>query len=281
MSMKIGNHFYLFLLNTLFVSAIVISCTFDTKKAAPLVDDESNGDYLIYQMDETSYKIPSPMELFLYLEQNGAGFVKESMHDASKQSTYLSRKDKSLNLGIYSADLAYSTVFGDFQQTLTFFDAAKSLSSDLGLHEGYGEQIAGRIDQNLTNVDSLIDITTDSYDEATLFLEDQGLADILGFIVAGGWIESLHLSIQSVGEYQQTSPLIERIADQQVLLDNLLQFLRKYSENNQILEVVTQLEELQEVYDQLYYNDENTVITKEQFVAISNKVIEIRESIIH
>ncbi len=281
MSINIWRYISIHELTAFAVLILLGSCTGETKKATPILDDENQEEYLIYQMDESTYKIPSPMELFLFLESNGGEFVKESLHDVSKQNAYMSRKDKSLNLGIYSADLAYSTVFGDFQQTLTYFSAAKSLATDLGLHEGFGEQITERIDKNLTNIDSLINITSDSYEEVNLFLEDQGLADILGYIVAGGWIESLYLSIQSTGTFHESNPLIERIADQQILLDNLLQFLRKYSENTQILEVITQLEELQEVYDQLYYNDDNTIITKEQFVAVSNKVIEIRETIIH
>lgn len=258
----------------------VFSCQTD-KKRSTTFEEASTAETVIYPDDGTSYKIPSPLDLFQFLEQNGASFVKEAMNNPEKKATYLSRKTKSLNLGIYSADLAYSTVFSDFQQTLLYFSAAKTLATDLGLHEGFGEQMAERIDQNLTNVDSLINISADSYEEATLFLEDQGQTDILGLIVVGGWIESLYLSIQSVGRFNAQNPLIERIADQQILLENLMDYLKKYTENNQILEVVNQLEELQEIFDQLYYNDETTFITQEQFVAISNKTTEIRESFIN
>ena len=76
------------------------------------------------------------------------------------------------------------------------------------------------------------------------------------------------------------NPIVERIADQQVLLENLLGFLQNNDNSNNIKEVIEELKPLQEVFDELYFNDENTIITQKQFVNISNEVISLRNNYI-
>ncbi|MGD9992133.1 MAG: hypothetical protein AB7S69_02440 [Salinivirgaceae bacterium] len=262
---------------------ILGSCTSSNKQQATenevdaLPYDES---FMEIEEEGVIYKIPSPIDIFVFLDANKAPFLKENMHNPSRHQDYLSRKSWALNLGIYSADLAYSAVYGDIQHALLYFNAAKILASKLGLHEGYGEQMALRIDQNLNNLDSLIDITTDSYYQARQFLEDQEMTELMGIMVAGGWIESFFLAIKSVPNAQLNHPIVERIVDQQLLLENLIAQLKKYDSDKAVAEIIKQLEELQAVFDILYFNEPDTPITREQFIQIANKVTDLRESFI-
>lgn len=239
----------------------------------PLDEPESNL--------QIAYKIPSPIEMFVFLEANDAPFVSDVLHNPAMHLNYVSRQSQALNFGIYAADLAYASVFGDIQETLLYFNAAKILASNLGLHEGFGQQMALRIDQNLNNIDSLMEISADSYNEATMFLEAQGLNTLMGFIMAGGWIESLYLAINSLPKADIDNPIIERIVDQQLLLDNLLALLQNKTQDESLQNVVDNLEDLREIYDLLYYNDESILITKEQYILLANKVTDIRASFIN
>lgn len=267
----------------LVVMLILGSCTNSKKqqaeddKVAASPYDES---YMVIEEEGVIYKIPSPIDIFVFLDANKAPFLKEYLHNPSRHQDYLSRKSRALNLGIYSADLAYSAVYGDVQHALLYFNAAKILASKLGLHEGYGEQMALRVDQNLNNLDSLIDITSDSYYQARQFLEDQEMTELMGIMVAGGWIESFFLAIKSVPNAQLTNPIVERIVDQQLLLENLIAQLKKYESDKAVAEIIIQLEELQAVFDKLYFNNAETPITREQFIQIANKVTDLRESFI-
>lgn len=242
-------------------------------------DDVLYENFIDVKTPEVTYKIPSPIELFLFLKKSGSNYMVESLHEAQNHLNYQSSDKKAINFGIYAADLTYCTVYGDQQATIIYFDAAKKLASDLGLVQGFGEKIAHRIDENLSNVDSLIDITTDSYYTAMSFLEEQGQGELLGLILIGGWVEGLYLTIESVNELEMTNPVIERVADQQLLLDNLLAFLENNFEHKNNQKYIELLKEVQEEFDELYFNDENTIITKNQFVDIANKVKEIRKKL--
>lgn len=262
---------------------ILGSCTNPKKqqtKDDKVVVSPYDESFMVVEADGVIYKIPSPIDIFIFLDANNAPFLKEYLHNAGRHQDYLSRKSRALNLGIYSADLAYSTVYGDVQEALLYFNAAKILASKLGLHEGFGEQMALRIDQNLNNLDSLIDISSDSYYQARQFLEEQEMTELMGIMVAGGWIESFFLAIKSVPNTQLNNPIVERIVDQQLLLENLIAQLKKYEADKAVADIILQLEELQAVFDELYFNNADTPITKEQFIQIANKVTDLRESFI-
>src|SRR5690606_12301047 len=100
---------------------ILGSCTRSNKQQATeneidaLPYDES---FMEIEEEGVIYKIPSPIDIFVFLDANKAPFLKENMHNPSRHEDYLSRKSRALNLGIYSADLAYSAVYGDIQYAL-------------------------------------------------------------------------------------------------------------------------------------------------------------------
>jgi len=274
-----------FLFITLCLTILFFSAC-NSDKAKSKTDEPKEKDVLFENFIEVetsgvNYKIPSPMELFIFLQKTNSEFLSNKTHKVEKVNTYPSRKSQAINFGIYSADLAYCSVFGDFQQTLNYFTAAKTLANTLGLHEGFGDSIALRIDENLNNIDSLMEISADSYQLANQFLEDQGQTDILGLILVGGWIEGIYLAIESVNGSDMNNPVVERIADQQVLLENLMGYLNTNQSSKNISELMQELKKLQEAFDELYFNDENTIITEKQFVDISNEVKSLRNSFIN
>jgi len=269
-------------LDAILLLLLLVSCSSGNNKNNGIAESNVNEEEFSKSIsaEGQNFKIPTPIELFAFMNENQSPFIKEALSNPSSNSEYLNQKSKALNLGIYMADLAYCSVFGNIQETIIYYSAAKLLAEDLGLNEGFGAEMTLRIDNNLNNIDSLSNIALESYDDIIMFLEQQGLAEVQGLIIAGGWIEGLYLSTKSIDGLDTNNPIMERIADQHLLLENLLDYLNQYSENSNVLEVITQLEELLEIYDQLYYNDENTPITKEQLISISNKVDELRSLII-
>lgn len=260
------------------VIGLLISCNSrsNQRELEQAIESGSDSFEETHEGSNMVYKIPTPLELFLFLQESEADYMSDALHHPLKYRDYYDSYSRALNFGIYTADLAYATVYGNNQDALLYFRSAKELAIVLGLNEGYGNDIANRIDDNLQNIDSLIYIAADSYALSVQYLEDQGSIDMLCLILSGGWVEALYLSTHSVPVYDINSPIIERIVDQQLLLDNLLLYLEPYQESENVARVSLQLMELQEEFDVLYANDENTLLTKQQFVNISNKVSEVR-----
>lgn len=230
--------------------------------------------------DSVNYRIPTPIDLFVLMENSGIQFLPEATNTPSARVKYSTITSKALNFGVYTADMAYCSVFGNFQGSLVYFNTAKDIAVDLGMYEGYGKQMAFRINNNLSNIDSLIDISVDSYYQATNFLTEQEMSDVLALIMTGCWIESIYIVMESVDAFDVDNPLIERIADQQYLLENLIGLMKTNKKSGTIVDVLDTLKEIQEVYDVLYFNNPDVLITKHQYVNIVNKVREVRNQFV-
>jgi len=226
---------------------------------------------------KTNYKLPSPVQLYVFIRDEGAHFNKDVLNSVDNLSKYNTTKSKAINFGIYAADLAYCTVFAKPQQTFFYFKSAKTIANDLGLTQGFDELISKRIENNLNNTDSLFQITSDSYWDACQFLEQTGKSDILGFILVGGWIESVNLAINSVDKFSADNAIVGRITEQQLLLDNLLENLKAVNKNDQISDIISKLTELKISFDKVVIGDP---VNKNVYNEIATKVKALRNEFI-
>lgn len=237
-------------------------------------------DYSLPKVDKNmTYKLPSPVELYILIQDEGAKFNSDALNSVDKISGYNTRESKAMNLGIYASDLAYCTVFGKNQETFIYFKTAKQLADELGLTKGFNENMLKRIDKNINNSDSLYEITTDSYWMATKHLEQIDQTNILPYIIIGGWIESVHVAINSVNTFSPDNGIVVRIAEQQLLLENLIDYIRSLEDSEQFKNIFDKLLDLQVTYDALYDN-EDEVITEEQYIEISKKMKAVRDEFV-
>ncbi|MCK4661278.1 MAG: hypothetical protein KAT68_00320 [Bacteroidales bacterium] len=272
------------MLNLLVIILLLISsCRSDSSQENTNEETTELGEYnseMALNEIKTTYKLPSPVELYAFLKDNNKNFQGNSINSVDKMSEYYTTTQKAVNFGVYASDMAYCIVFGKLQECFLYFSATKNLATELGITDGFGQIITDRIDKNLFNYDSLFQITSDSYWEACTFLEEQGKSNILSLIIAGGWIESLYISIKSVDEFSPDDKVVIRIAEQQILLENLLDFFNSLEEEEQINGIFEEFSELRDCFDELYDNPEDVIITKKQFSKISKKVNSIRKNIV-
>lgn len=204
-----------------------------------------------------------------------ATFSKENLNSIDNHSKYTTRIKKAINLGIYASDLAYCTVFKQNKETFAYFSATKKLADELALTEGFDESIVKRIDANMNNSDSLYQISNDSYATAIRFLEKQGKEDLLPLMITGAWIESVNLAIKSVNKFNPNNEIVIRIADQGLLLENILELFQYVKNDPEYAKIIELLVDLQLSYDKLLDNTD-VIITKKQFDEITNKIKAIR-----
>lgn len=268
--------------NYFIYSIIALVVLYSCKSETPKADENVNQDTVVTEQiidRNTQYRLPSPVEFFIYLKDNKSKFSKAALNLPENVSKYYTKTSKALNFGIYASDLAYCTVFGQNQETFVYFTKAKSLADELGLTEGFDDQIAKRIDQNINNGDSLYQITSDGYWEAVTFLEAHDKANLLPYILVGSWVESVYIAIQSVNKFSSDNQIVIRIAEQQLLLENLIDHLNSLSDP-QLNEIIEKLTDLQASFDMLYDNTEDVKITEQQYNEITKKIKDLRTQFI-
>ncbi len=262
------------LLAFLFVSTF--SCTTETTTDNNQTTDTTKTT----EVNETKqiFNLPSPIELYSDLNNSSVPFKLEALNGTDKLNEYTTTDDKAINLGVYASDIAYSAVSGRSDETMSSFIAAKKLADDLGLAEGFDDKITTRIDNNLDNPDSLNSISTDSYSMAINYLRSQNQEDILPLLVFGGWIESVYIAADSyqATKFSEEDVIVNKIFEQGFLLENLMDYFNSLdNKTDNFIKIKTQLSDLQVFYDETQ-NNEEAMITEDQFNSIKNKVIEIR-----
>jgi len=269
-----------------FLSIIVLSgfwaCS-GSQEGTQLIEDDVVEQESVANKEalgQAIFQLPSPVELFMFMWEDGAPFNAANLNSISNASTYVDSKKKAINLGVYSADLAYCTIYDKNQETMNLFSATKSLAEDLGLTEGFDQSILDRIDKNIDNSDSLYQITSDSYSKTLVFLQSQGQTQILPYIIYGGWVESVFIATQTVKKYKPESEIAMRISDQGLLVENLKEFFQYIEANDKNATLVLKdLEELDAIF-QKSLDTEDGLMSKEIYQELKGKIKSIRTEVV-
>ncbi len=275
------SNFKTLLLAIIFLG-VAASCSNDKSKQKPQKSiDDLNVEDVIFDDENLTivYKIPSPLEMFIRMQKHNVQFNIELPNKSTNATKYVTQYQQAVNMGVYASDMAYSCIIGNSQNTLEFFNLVKNLSVEIGLYDGVNKDIADRVLNNISETDTLLSVTSDSYHEVVNYIEEQGLMDMQCLVVGGAWIESIYLCLESIGHAGLNDNTIELVQDHQVLLENLVELLSQNKQSGNVAKLLAELQKIQEVYDVTYQNG-NKTLTDKQFANIVNCVADVRARII-
>ncbi len=144
----------------------------------------------------TQYKIPLPLDLFKFLSKN-TKFNQSILTPLEIKQKTLTVKYKAIVLGLLNADIAYCSTLNQPQIAINYFHAAQQIAKELDIETGFSDKLYQRLNQNINNQDSIKKIVNEAYWKTCNYLEAQNRNNILPFIVAAGWFESVYLLIKS------------------------------------------------------------------------------------
>jgi hypothetical protein len=150
---------------------------------------------------------------------------------------------------VYSADLLYCSIFDFAPQAVKYFITVKKMGDDLGISGAINENVMKRVQANLGNNDTLTKITNDVFYSAYDNLEQNEKGSTLALVVAGGWVEGLYLSTKIADTYVKGSPVVDRVVEQKLSLENLLLYLKKYETEEAVASTIKSLEEVKAAFD--------------------------------
>ncbi|RLD49328.1 MAG: hypothetical protein DRI94_11340 [Bacteroidetes bacterium] len=269
-------------------------------------DKDTNADSLQIQNSDKTFKfkeklfsIPSPFVASDLIKEISDDFNSDLLNPAENKINYTTTSDKALNLGVYTADLAYSNVYEQFSSTTKYIKVVRNLSSELQIMNSYTDKVLENFEKNLNDKDSLNKIFTNAYRETDLYLSENNRQEIADLVVTGAWIEGLFLMTQ-IAQEENNKELIDRIGEQKYSLQNLIILLNKHQQKNEQLKFLNnKLNELNREFSQIeikykYINqivvpnerksiilsETQIIITPELLKRITEKVKEIRKLII-
>lgn len=279
----VGGIIFIFLTTGLFV---FLSCgsgsneednnipTRDTSSA--VVSDTSNS------ARDFFYSLPSPLVMVKIFRKTGLKYVEGIANSPDNVSKYSSAHSKTLNLGVYSTDLAYTVLNKQTQQAFKYMEAVKRLSDELGMSSLFdSESYLKRFKTNLNNEDSLIYIVSQLKSEMDIFMNDNEKEKQTLLIFIGSWVENMYIATQLTKEANKEKVAI-RIAEQKYILNSLMNVGTSFQSDKEFRDIYLKLSDIKNLLDKLTVQGEEDKITMDelQLKAITEKTYTLRKEIV-
>lgn len=197
---------------------------------------------------DISRNISSPVEIANLLQMLEVPFSQQYLAasiDANKQSTNF---DKALKLGILGADLGYLNMYEKTGSSLDVLSSIRKLAEDIKVGQFFDFESIKRLSQNKSNLDSLLFISIDSYNQIDSYLRGNNRGALSALMIIGVWIEGQYLATQVVSQYPDKM-LSDRIGEQKIILNDLLLLISPYcNQDSEYSDLCRDLMKIKDIY---------------------------------
>jgi hypothetical protein len=184
--------------------------------------------------------VPSRNVIIDLLQKSNAEYNPNDLNNPDEVGKYNIESAKALNLGVYGSDLNATNVFEQTQESMLFLKCVNVLAKSLGVSNAFDEQMVNRMEANKQNRDSTLEIISGAFKKADSFLRQNGRPGSSSLIVAGAWIEGLHLAISSAKETKNEA-VIQEIFKQEESLKYLIELMQSSNVSQDAQYVLTDL----------------------------------------
>jgi hypothetical protein len=245
--------------------------------------------------------LPSPLESAQLIKSAGAKFDEKLLNPVSRQNNYVTSKAMALNLGVYTCDLSFASLYEQTSLLIDYMEAAKKMADGLGILKAIEQDHINKLEENINNKEVIMEVVSQTFMNSNSYLEDNGQPSTAATVLVGGWIEGLYISTQLVDIKDfNTNKLVGRIIDQKLSIDILIDLLNSSKGVPSVDELIVQVGKLKAVFDKIkistsavrpeYDQASNTTVLKsevtsnmtpEVFLELSKTVAEIRNSFVN
>ncbi|HEY0031478.1 MAG TPA: hypothetical protein VGC65_12010 [Bacteroidia bacterium] len=214
-------------------------------------NDTIPADTLIeHKSDNSFYSVPSPIQLGQMLQRAGATYDKKVLNPTENASRYSSTSSKALNLGVYGADLSYSAVFNQTQETMSYLAASKKLAEELGITASFSADMMKRMEKNAGNKDSLLQVISELFLSSNEALKENDQSHISVLVLAGGFIEGMYVGTQVAKTVKDNKAIYGRVAEFRGSLSNMIMLVSTVNSGEQAPDILADLKSIKAIYDE-------------------------------
>jgi hypothetical protein len=209
------------------------------------------------------YGIYSPAEVSGIFGRKHITYNPEILSPANNANVFTTKTQIALNLGIYGADLSYIQMFGSGDAS-RYLDIILKLSEQLGIPGEYISGLMNRMDKNISNSDSLMQISIEAFNHINKFLIRENQEDLAYLILAGAWVEAMYIAAHDL--LNDNDPdIIKKIVEQKFSLNYLLSSMKNYYNDTSVAYVYRRLFVLKSYLNKtdIAFNNKDVNIDKE------------------
>ncbi|MGQ9621758.1 MAG: hypothetical protein ACUVTX_12395 [Bacteroidales bacterium] len=218
----------------LFSAVLIAGCSSSTRKNSRFVfpDEDSvplsQAEQLSEEaIDDISRNISSPVEISDILQRMNVPFTNSFLASSIDASRITTSFDKAIKLGILGADLGYLNMYEKTGTSIDLLSSIKKLADGINVGQFFDFETLKRLSLNRSNLDSLLFLSLDSYNQIDRFLREKGRGQLSALMITGVWLEGQYLATQVLKQYPDTL-LRNRVGEQKVILNDLIMLLAPY-----------------------------------------------------
>ncbi len=206
----------------------------------------------IKQANKIFEALPSPLESAMLIKSAGAPFDKRFLNPVDNAKLYTTTRNEALNLGVYTCDLSFASLYDQTQLIIDYMNAAKKMADGLGILDAIDQKTIENLEENINNKEAIMDIISETFLNSNSYLADNDQSAVAAIVLVGGWIEGLYLSTQLVNLKEfKDNKLVSTIVDQKLSIDILVNLLNSNKGHPTVDELIVQMNQLRTVFDKV------------------------------
>ena len=250
-------------------------------------------------LDDMMRTLPSPIETAHLITQAKTAFNKDNLIPAQNAENFPNKYAQALALGGYGVDLGYINLSNKMIYVVEYLGSVNTISKELKVDQFLDFSTLNNLAKNRKNVDSLISISTENFNNIDEYLRSKDRGDLSVLILIGSWVEGLHM-FNTIAKQTPSPEITKRIGEQKIIINNIYAILDKMDQIAYYADLKKKLEVLKGVYDKVKIsyvyrapitkevngelviedNSESVVeITPEDLKAIDREITQLRGSI--
>lgn len=169
-------------------------------------------------------------------------------------------------LGVLGADIAYMAAYEKGKEAMGLFITGKKMADRIGIAAAFDVSLMERLERNLANRDSMIDLTDGYIKKSSQILRQGEQTKDAALISAGAVIEGLYLAAGLIREYPSTGlpkaeqdkiliPLYQTIFEQETSVHTLVFLLEKVEKDEETEKLLPLFRSLSEIYKNGKWNE--------------------------
>jgi hypothetical protein len=249
MNRKFTNIFGGLLLTTM----TLVSCGGDASNS---VEDQMNdldqSDVKVSKeaIDQLIQSFPSPIETSTIIQKAGNEFSSELLIPTKKLDRFVSSYDKAMAMGAFGGDMGYINIYGKSFVAIDYLAAIRLLSVDLEIDRFFNFEDMVRMAKSASNIDSLQQMSTESFNNMEKYLREKGRDELSVLIVYGTFLEGSYI-ISYIAKDNLSEEMKNRVAEQKESIEKINEILVSASSDKYFANLARQMKPLQTLYKKI------------------------------
>jgi hypothetical protein len=227
------------------------------------------------EITKNVYPLPTSAQVIKMLTDLEVGYIIGISNPPENSKKYYTSAARSINLGVYGADLSYATLYNYQQEVTNYMDVIRGIANDLNMSKIYNAPLYDSIKKNFDNRDRLVQILTNAFNDTYAYMSENDQQTLALLVVGGAWVEGMYLTTHVSEAAYQVAGISKVLLEQKKSFDLYLDLTKPYMDDPMIRDFVNNLGPIKTVYAGL-----GTSLTMNNIKDITKAISTIREKII-